>query len=83
MENIPKGNIIGIQILERNGGSIPPLTKKMKMKPWAVFRRLQVEVEGEGAMKNLMEEGKLLDWMERESVCLLSWVVSCEGCGNG
>ena len=29
----------------------------------AAFRRLQVEVEGEGAMKDMMEEGKLLDWM--------------------
>ena len=37
------------------------------------FSRLQVEVEG--AMKDLIEEGDLLDWMERESVCLLGWDV--------
>ena len=37
-----------------------------------------MEVEGEWAMKKLMEEGELLDWIESESVGLLSWDVRDE-----
>ena len=44
----------------------------------AVYRKLQVEGEGEWAMKKLMEEGELLDWIESESVGLLSWDVRDE-----
>ena len=44
----------------------------------AGYRKLQVEVMGEWAMKKVMEEGILLDWMEKKSVGLLGWNVRDE-----